>query len=84
MNSNTVSRVGQGKTFLLKLQTLHTKSKAGFSSTVVSLGRIMLSEMQFKICLLSPYYVQGPGKSNPPLQDLHGSCYDFLFVLGQP
>ena len=67
VNSNTVSKVGQGKTCLLKPQTLHTKSKAGFSSTVVSLGRIMLSEMQFKTCLLNPYYVQSPEEIRPSI-----------------
>lgn len=62
MNSHTIGKVGLGKTYPLNSQVLYTECKVGFNSTVVALGRILLSEIQLKTCLLDPHYVQDPEK----------------------
>lgn len=56
-----------GKTYTTRQQTLHTDSKAGFSSTVVTLGRILLSVIQFKTRLLNPQYGRAPEEIRPSI-----------------
>lgn len=51
---------------------------------MVTLGRILLSEIQFKACLLNLYYVKAQRKSDPPFQGQHRSCCNFTSVLGEP